>query len=74
MARTASLAHPVEPLPLSGGPRSDPALAGDHIGFDAWLLPPEAPDPMERAVRLCSFAAGPLAFAIALAFVVSRIA
>jgi hypothetical protein len=68
MARLSSLAHPLETLALS----SDP-LADDKIGFDAWLLPPEIPGPVEQAIRLCSIAAGPVAFAVALACVINWI-
>lgn len=68
MARLTPLAQSNDLPPLT----SDP-LAGDHIGFDAWLLSPVIPDRMERAIRLCSTAAGPLVFALALTGVVGRL-
>lgn len=40
--------------------------ADDRIDFDAWLLPPEASDRIERVVHLCSAAVGPVMFAAAL--------
>jgi hypothetical protein len=61
MAQLASLPPAVEPPFLT----SD-ILAGDHIGFDAWLLPPKSPSRLERAIRAGSFAAGPVAFVGAL--------
>lgn len=74
MARTASLAHPIEPLPLSGGPLVDSPLTDDRLGFDVWLLPAETPNRTERAIRLCSTVAGPIAFVVTLACFVVWIA
>jgi hypothetical protein len=69
MAQLASLPYPSEPLQLA-----DELLAGDHIGFDAWLLPPEIPSQTERAIHACSVAAGPIAFVGALTCVLMWIA
>lgn len=76
MARLAPLPHPAEPAaPLDRPIMADrgDVLAGDRIDFDAWLLPPETPDRAERAIRFCSAAAGPVAFAAALVWFVGRI-
>jgi hypothetical protein len=35
-------------------------LDGDRIGFDAWLLPPEAPVKYEAFIRQVSAAMGPI--------------
>lgn len=74
MARLAPLAQPTEqPLVLDESLVDDP-LAGDHIGFDTWLLPPEEPGRAERAIRLCSTVAGPVVFTAALVGFVAWIA
>lgn len=78
MAQLASLPQAVEPLFLTGDPFADDhigfPLADDHIGFDAWLLPPESPSRLERAIRGGSAAAGPVAFVGALVCVLRWIA
>lgn len=42
-------------------------LDGDRIGFDAWLLPPEAPAKCEVLIRQVSVAMGPMLLASAIA-------
>ena len=68
MAHPAPLARPVEPPRLA-----NPILDEDRIGFDAWLLPPLTPDPVEWTIRRCSVVAGPVALVAALAWFVVRI-
>lgn len=67
MSRLATLARPADTA------QPDDLLAGDHIGFDAWLLPPEEPGMGERAIRLVSTAAGPVVLAAALACTIAWI-
>lgn len=74
MARLAPLAHPAEQPLVLDEPLVDDPLAGDYIGFDAWLLPPEQPSRAERAIRLCSTVAGPVVFTGALVGFIAWIA
>lgn len=69
MAQLASLTRPVESKQFTSELTDD-----DHIGYDAWLLPPKSPDRAEQAIHACSVAAGPIAFIGALACVLSWIA
>jgi hypothetical protein len=68
MARQASLAHSVDPLPSHDGSTVD-----ERVDFETWLLPQTVPDASERAIRFCSVTSGPILFAIALASVISWI-
>jgi hypothetical protein len=80
MARHASLVHLDDQIPpatdqLAPNPRIDGIVsADDRLDFDSWLLPPEVPTVWERMIRLCSMAAGPVAFAIGLGCVLAWIA
>lgn len=71
MSSTAARYADPSPRPAAAPPASPPGVAdpldGDRIDYDAWLLPPAAPGPGERAVRAASVAAGPIALAAAVA-------
>ena len=51
------------PEPRTAARAYDPLMA-DHIGFDAWLLPPLEADRTEKIVQLVSRVAGPIALAL----------
>lgn len=67
----------VRPAPLrqlqETRPQPDEQLSADRLDFDTWLLPPELPSKVERSMRLCSTAAGPITFGAALVCLVAWI-
>ena len=46
--------------PVAAQGRQQSSLDGDHIGFDAWLLPPATPATAEAALHRLSAAMGPV--------------